>query len=220
MINYDAIKNSTLINSPFKYSKISMVLNEKDAKLLRNNLPNDNFFYSVRKSGSDKTYTVVNNILLHLENENTNLNESLPTVWQKFLQEITSEKYKVVLSALIGVDVSKCHQEITLKIYNEGDFLSCHTDREEVKATHMFFLNEEWNDAWGGQLVFTKAKNSEPFIEFAPLWTQSVVFVRSDNSWHYVPMITAPQAKRIALQVAFWNVNYRAVQNGRIEKKL
>jgi SM-20-related protein len=220
MINYDAIRNSILIKKPFKYSCIHHLLNETDAHLLREKLPQSNFYRSVREMGSDKTYNVLNNILYNLDHNTPEMNTSLPTPWQQLVHDLTSENYRIFMESLLNEDLSNCFQEITLKVYTQGDFLSYHTDKSDVKATHMIFFNETWEENWGGQLEFSEENNAEAFVKFNPLSMHSVAFVRADNSWHAVSMINEKNARRIALQVAFWNINKRHVLPGRIETRI
>ncbi len=220
MINYNAIDDSILINKPFKYSCINQLISEMDAKTLREQMPKDFFSRSIRDNGSDKTYNVLNNILFNLEQQATQKNELIPPLWMALLADLTSDDYRLRLENLLKEDLSDCYQEITLKVYRQGDFLSYHTDKENVKATHMLFFNDTWNESWGGQLHFSGAKDAEPFIKFSPLWMHSVAFVRAENSWHAVPKVSVPSVERIALQVAFWNIKQRQVLPGRVEKQV
>lgn len=220
MINYHALQKATLINSPFKYSRIQHLLNEEDARQLRTSLPDENYYRSIRMNGSDKTYNVINNILFQLEDQASSNLDSIPRCWQDFLKDVTNQTYRSYLGKLLEIDLGKCYQEITLKIYEEGDFLSVHTDKSGVIATHMIFFNEHWQDNWGGQLLFSAEKNHPPFAKFNPVWLESVAFVRTDHSWHAVSPVTTLQSARIALQVAFWHNNQRRVSPGRIEQQI
>jgi Rps23 Pro-64 3,4-dihydroxylase Tpa1-like proline 4-hydroxylase len=220
MINLNALNHSILINKPFKYACINQFISEVNAEQLRSQLPEGHYYRSTRAGGSDKTYNVVNSILFNLEKQTTQDFNALPEPWKALLNALTSDEYRVRLEHLLNENLSNCYREITLKVYKKGDFLSYHTDKSDVKATHMIFFNENWDDHWGGQLVFSDARNNEAFVKFNPLWMHSVAFVRADNSWHSVLPIVTDEDERIALQVAFWNIKKREVLPGRIEETL
>jgi Rps23 Pro-64 3,4-dihydroxylase Tpa1-like proline 4-hydroxylase len=197
MINLNALNHSILINKPFKYACINQFISEVNAEQLRSQLPEGHYYRSTRAGGSDKTYNVVNSILFNLEKQTTQDFNALPEPWKALLNALTSDEYRVRLEHLLNENLSNCYREITLKVYKKGDFLSYHTDKSDVKATHMIF-----------------------FVKFNPLWMHSVAFVRADNSWHSVLPIVTDEDERIALQVAFWNIKKREVLPGRIEETL
>jgi Rps23 Pro-64 3,4-dihydroxylase Tpa1-like proline 4-hydroxylase len=217
MVNFDSIRNSTLIKSPFKYSIIAKCFTDEVINKLLSNMPSGNYYRSIRKLGSDKNYNVINNLLLKLGDKKYNEKISLGACWISLIAKLQNTEYITALSDLLQEDLSKCHQEITLKIYGYRDFISAHTDKANVKATHMIFLNKDWDEEWGGQLCFMY-NESNVFKRFSPISDHSVAFVRAENSWHSVEKIREPIAERIAIQVAFWNVTERKVLPGRIEK--
>lgn len=214
MINAKLLCQAALKNEPFRYAVINQCLTDDTINRLIQELPQEDYFRSLRENGSDKTYNVINNVLLKLGDNSPSMH--LPRCWQDFIQHLQSNDYIDPLSTLLREDLSSCRQEITLKRYGYGDFISPHTDREDVTATHLFFLNHDWDPAWGGGLLFLYNEN-EPFQKFLPTSKHSIAFVRSENSWHSVEKITHVDAERIAVQVAFWNRVERQVLAGRIE---
>lgn len=217
MIDASKFNLSKLVERPFRYAVIKDCITQQNLKQLRTQLPLVNNYRSVREAGSDKTYNVVNNILLGLGSDRPNPDSHLSQAWQSLVYALKSNTYIQALSHLLDEDLAACHLEITLKRYGYGDFISAHTDKALVRATHMIFLNQTWDTHWGGQLCFMHDANT-PFKKFLPLSDRSIAFVRSDNSWHAVDEIIEPSAERIAIQVAFWNVNLRTVLDGRIEQ--
>jgi hypothetical protein len=189
MIDTKFVESSILEKFPFKHALIGKCISEENRQKLLEDMPDDNYYRSVREGGSDKTYNVVNNILLKLGEKKSNV-----------LQE----------------NLLDCYQEVTLKIYGGGDFISPHTDKADVKATHMIFLNETWSNEWGGNLCLLSDADSV-CKKIIPTIDNTLAFVRSDNSWHSVEEIKNMQAERIALQVVFWNVDKRYTLAGRIE---
>lgn len=219
MINITEISKSQLISLPFRYVVISNFLSKKNADFLFHHLPEKNNYRSVRNEGSDKTYDVVNNLLLKLGDTSPNPESNLSDSWISLINDLQSEEYITALSSLLNEDLSKCYQEITLKRYGYNHYISPHTDKAHVRATHMLFLNDRWEDSWGGNLcLIDNEKNT--FKTFSPVSDYSVAFVRSDISWHSVDKIICPDAERVAIQVVFWNIKSRRVLDGRIEHSI
>jgi Rps23 Pro-64 3,4-dihydroxylase Tpa1-like proline 4-hydroxylase len=218
MLAVDNIHNAKLINSPFKYSKIDNILSPAQAVDLLNNLPTEGNYRSARSEGSDKVYNVVNNILVEL-GKVTPHNDYLDDSWNNFIQEVQGPTYRHALSALLNEDLLDCYMEVTLKRYKHQDYISAHTDKDAVRATHMIFLNADWDLQWGGLLHFLH-DNQETLETFLPTIAQSVAFVRSPVSWHKVCPIVPADKERVAVQVAFWNRIDRTVAAGRKIEKL
>lgn len=215
MININAISNSKLENDPFTFSVIeNIICQQKIAELLQA-LPTKNYYRSIRNSGSDKTYDVVNNILVQLETKQTDTS-SLTPLWQQLVNELQSGPYISALANLLNIDLSNACQEITFKNYLNNNYLSPHTDKDYVLATHLIFLNIEWDAQWGGELLLHNA-DLEIVRRHLPIWNKSFAFVRSDKSWHSVNSVHHETAVRKAIQIAFWRTNERKVLPGREE---
>jgi Rps23 Pro-64 3,4-dihydroxylase Tpa1-like proline 4-hydroxylase len=217
MIIIEQIKKAILTKLPFNYAVIPQCISEDSVNKLLDNMPQNNYYRSLRDTGSDKTYNVVNNLLLKLGEMKFNNESNLNDCWIQLVNALQSKQYINVLSNLLQEDLSECHQEMTLKKYGYLDFISAHTDKADVRATHMIFLNKNWDEKWGGQLCFLRDENNI-FKKFIPVIDHSVAFVRADNSWHSVEKIMLPEAERIAIQIAFWNITNRKVLPGRIEE--
>lgn len=214
MLNINALTTATLKKSPFKYSTIYEFLPPSYADDLLKDLPSAGNYKSTRSSGSDKTYQVVNNILLAIgDSEYNKVSEPSP-IWIECIEQLHGAAYRTALSTLLDTDVTQCPMEITLKRYRHEDYISAHTDKECIRATHMIFLNDTWEAPWGGLLHFL-TEDQRDFESFLPSSNTSVAFVRADNSWHRVCPMNKKGKERIALQVAFWNQVDRIVAPGR-----
>ena len=209
------VLEAKLIRQPFKYAIIDNMLSDDQAHSLRKDFPTEFLYRSKRDSGSDKTYNVANGILFELGAEGMNQSQPLTEAWRAFIEFLNSKAYNQALSDRLEIDLSQCHLEITLKQYSLHDYISSHTDRSWVSATHLFFLNSHWDESWGGILQFL-TDDQTAFFSIPPVFQQSVAFVRSDSSWHEVTPIVHPTEKRLALQVAFWNTLERFVLPGRV----
>lgn len=215
MVNIHKLQQASLTKKPFRYAVIEGFLATEEVEQLIGHLPMHCNIRSKRARGSDKTYNVVNHVLLKL-GATKNEDELLHPAWTRLLKEITSERYIHALSELLQENLHGCLQEITFKRYGFGDFISPHTDKADVQATHMLFLNTTWNANWGGQLHFLHDTKTV-FQQFLPTMHHSVAFVQAVNSWHAVEPIREPTKSRLAIQVAFWNVRERKVAPGREE---
>lgn len=218
MIDIERLRSSKLISTPFKYSKIDNILSVNLAEKLLETLPLEGNYRSIRKDGSDKIYNVINNILVEL-GQKTSVNPNIGIDWNNLIIELQDRQYREALSSLLDEDLVNCYMEITLKRYKLNDYISAHTDKPSVRATHMIFLNESWKPDWGGMLYFLN--DAQEVIEvFLPTIAQSVAFVRSDISWHKVCPVLSVEKERVAIQVAFWNKIDRTIAPGRIIKEL
>ena len=215
LININALSQSHLTLTPFKFSVIKKFIDQKKMKFLVSNLPSSGYYRSIREHGSDKHYNVLNKILVDLQHGRCQ-DDSLPSCWTNLISELQHEDYRRSLSHLLQIDLSQTYQEITLKCYSNKNFLSPHTDKDLVVATHLIFLNLDWQAAWGGELMLMNDPQT-CFKRHIPRWDQSFAFVRSDQSWHAVAPVLNDDVTRMVLQVAFWRTNQRQVLPGRIE---
>jgi Rps23 Pro-64 3,4-dihydroxylase Tpa1-like proline 4-hydroxylase len=215
MIQKSKILSAQLQVKPYPHALIENFINPEDFRLLLENFPQEGFLLSKRKSGSDKTYTVDNNIIFGLELQQKNPLILNYPYWCALVDELTSKDYKQLISNFLGVNLQDLPIELTLKRYKKSHYISPHTDRDYVNATHLIFFNEVWNKNWGGELcIMSSSRKIEKKI--LPLWEKSLLFLRTDNSWHAVTKCNAP-VPRIVLQVAFWRTNKRCLPKGRTD---
>ncbi len=216
MLNWDAFQKARKKSEPYPFAVIQELLLRSVVERLTAELPRDRNFISMRNEGSDKTYRVTNNILLPLETGRPV--PGLPGDWKALARTLSSPRYKRLLSDLLATDLTGGGQEITLKHYYRGDFISPHTDKPQVTATHLLFLNETWRDEWGGQFAIMNDAETIAY-RFDPLRSHSLAFRRSERSWHRVIPIKTDDPQRIAIQVVFWNTRTRDIAAGRIDKR-
>lgn len=118
----------------------------------------------------------------------------LTPLWKKLIEEITSQKYRQLVSHIIKCDLSDSHLEINLWRYNNGCWLSAHTDKPNKVATQLFYFNSDWHATWGGALQILNSNSStDVYQKIYPTLGCSVILVRSDQSWHAVDLQRSPQ---------------------------
>jgi hypothetical protein len=82
-----------------------------------------------------------------------------------------------------------------------GGFLKIHTDFNFHRVSRLYrrlnillYLNQEWNEAWGGSIEFWHADMSKRGAAYAPLWNRAVIFSTTDESYHGHPdPLTSPE---------------------------
>jgi len=215
MIEIDVFRGASATTAPIRHAEICRPISLAGGRVLLADMVTEGFFRSSRADGSDKTYRVVNNVLFTLEDQA--MRPGLPAPWRELVDDLTSDAYTEAVSVLLDMSLTDCPREITLKRYLHGDFISMHTDSAAVRATHLIFLNQCWQESWGGLFCFHD-KTGAICRSFLPVLDSSVVFARSSTSWHSVTPVETKDAERIAIQVVFWNDRTRHVAPGRREE--
>lgn len=212
MINLSAIRQASMVEEPYRHVFINDFISKQTANALRAVSPRKGGLFSSRQTGSDKHYQVENNILYDLATKM----QVLVSPWNQFVEQLISKSYREAISHILGYSVHEAPMEITFKRYVYGDYISAHTDRDFVYATHLIFLNDYWDPNWGGMLQILDSQQSVVKL-VAPLYHESFLFERSDYSWHAVDKNTHPDAVRYCLQVAFWKHTNKVTLPGRKE---
>lgn len=214
MINFLAIDNAKIITHPFLHAEFHNLLTSDDVQSLINTLPNGADQRLSRQQGSDKTYRNTTTVLLELGAVRYNPKNKLSSRWIHFLDLISSRDYRVYCSKMFGSELINCQPEITIRKYQHDDYISAHTDRDCVYATQLIFLNTNWNENWGGLLYFMTDAEKD-YCKFIPHFSSSIMFIRSESSWHRVSKVVQQGVERIALQIAFWRKSEKVTYEGR-----
>ena len=126
---------------------------------------------------------------------------ALPESWQELAHTMISKTYAARLCELVSVpppggwtiDAGLC-------VYSANCSLRPHTDRPIRVLTQVTYLQDRWDPAWGGTLrILRSGRADDVAAEIAPEHNQSVVFVRSDESWHAVMPVTQARRRRRSL---------------------
>jgi hypothetical protein len=89
----------------------------------------------------------------------------------------------------------------------EGQDLDAHVDfnyhpvtRQHRRLNLIIYLNEEWQDEWGGSLQLHKDPYLDPredeIITITPLLNRCVIFETNEHSWHGFERIRLPQHRQ------------------------
>ena len=128
----------------------------------------------------------------------------LPTPWQEFVHELQQRPYRQFLQEMFGV------RRVALRFHwlytPAGCSVSPHCDGPDELGTHLFYFNtaQDWDPAWGGSTLILDdgrrlspktAPTFEDFDREVPsdfLGNYSLLFKRTDHSWHGVRELRCP----------------------------
>lgn len=100
-----------------------------------------------------------------------------------------SDEVKDELSKIVGKKVTKFENTFTSK-YENGDFLSMHSDLTNGDYAFVFQLTKDWNPVYGGLLNFYDSNTKEIYKTINPIFNSLVIFKIDDNitTNHFVSM--------------------------------
>jgi SM-20-related protein len=136
-------------------------------------------------------------------------NNPYPNIAHDFLSFLRGDEFMSVLSRIFNVpltDMNVAEPEINTNYFRLGaaDFVKQHADDSPGrKVCMLLYLNKEWNNNAGGELVFI-GKNDEP-ISIAPLYNRCVLFdPSSKGSEHWVETLNSEYADEYRYNVTSW----------------
>jgi hypothetical protein len=130
---------------------------------------------------------------------------ALADSWRGFLSEIHEGPYRDKVAELLG------HGDFFLTAHwhytPRGCSVSPHCDAAWKLGSHIFYFNDEseWDPAWGGatlvlddggEIEYSNAPAFEDFLgseECPPMGNRSMIFLRTDHSWHGVEPLACPE---------------------------
>lgn len=85
--------------------------------------------------------------------------------------------------------------------YEKGDFLARHNDGNNGLIGFVYYVTQNWEQSWGGNIEFMDRKTLEPYVSHFPTYNKLLLFSIKDLSHlqHEVKMITEhAEEKRLA----------------------
>lgn len=202
ILRLDAIRSATLRREPFAWTTYDRALASAEiARELEATFPQDGFEAFVRESGA-KRHRVASRAFIV---QGQVLPRGLPRAWIDLGRELTSEAYRDAVAALSGERLEDLELEAALWRHGEGCFIDPHPDNDHKRVTHLlYFSGQGWTSCMGGALRILRSNDIDDVAaEILPTTGQSVVFVRSDRSWHGYKPIGGHGRERLALQIVF-----------------
>jgi 2OG-Fe(II) oxygenase superfamily len=136
----------------------------------------------------------------------------LPEPWKMFMAELQDEFYESFLRRLFGLAPDQ-QPDLTAEWHYawQGCSLSPHCHARQQVGTHIFYFNTEadWDSKWGGEILILddlgrhQAPSAPAFADLQtaavidPRGNGSLIFQRTDHSWHGVlPLESPPERLR------------------------
>ncbi|MDB5575199.1 MAG: oxidoreductase [Bradyrhizobium sp.] len=206
VIDLSRISRSQLETEPYRWAAVSGLYSTADAAALAATFPNDHFKRVADHAGEKKHEYQVRS-LIRMSAQSISNERQLSSAWQALAHDFLSQAYRSAMSKLIGVDLSDAHLEVNVFHYPPGGIHGAHTDHRDKIVTHVLYFNESWNDDDGGCLLILKSSDVREIVtRISPLVGNSVVLVRSDDSWHAVShVVPTCQLSRRSLTATFFH---------------
>jgi 2OG-Fe(II) oxygenase superfamily len=204
-INYAAIgkisDESFRSQQPYPWVNIQGILTDQGFEQLRSTLPEVSIFdkkVGVKRSHGQGYH---DRYILH---HRPGLPLSGP--WKEFVSEIQGKDYEAFIRRMIGRPDKPII--LTMEWYYgwHGCAVSPHCDARRKLATHIFYFNTEadWQTGWGGNILIMddggrfNAHSAPSFDDLGvaasldPRGNGSLLFMRTDHSWHGVRPLQSP----------------------------
>ncbi|MGG2464372.1 2OG-Fe(II) oxygenase [Streptomyces sp. RGM 3693] len=194
-------------DEPYRWAEVQGLITPDGLRQIRAEYPPTAVLpRSCRDSGGDKTYRM-SVVPLVRRGEPLPALAGLGAAWRRLVGALDGGGYRTWVRSLLDLDVRDCAFDIGLFAFGPGDRISPHTDKPGKCATHVFYLNERWDTASGGQFEVRTdgAAGTPPLATVSPGNGRSVLFVRSHRSWHSVaPVADDAHEFRLTFQVEMW----------------
>lgn len=190
MIDLTRITPQTLSVEPYQWALISGLFSPSDGAALVKSFPRDHF-KTVNGYDGEKGYQYEARSLIAMGAEVPSHEADLSPAWQQLARELLSPAYRRALSRLTELDLADLPVEVNVFHYSRSAWLGPHVDLEDKVMTHVFYFNEVWKEEDGGCLTILQSAEMTPAVRtISPIINNSVVLVRSTNSWHAVSRVS------------------------------
>ena len=178
------IAGATLQTTPFAWSVIDGLFDAELAGSLAASFPSTGF----RLSSTQQDYTFLYRGLI---NAGALIDAgSLAPAWREFGRVLAGAAYRAAMQQLTGRDLDGLKVYGGFCRYEPGCSLRPHPDRPIRVLTQTIYFSPAWHEDWGGQLLILRSADpSHVHARVSPVLGRSVVFVRSDHSWHAVERV-------------------------------
>jgi SM-20-related protein len=206
MINLFSLHKQKLKTEPFSWAFIDGLFATRDAAALARSYPCDHF-KTVKGYGGEKDYEYEARSLIGLRSRNVSHGEHLSESWRAFANDFLTAPYREAMSGLTGIDLRNSPVEVNVFHYGPGANLGPHLDLKDKIVTHVLYFNERWNIEDGGCLnILGSSRAGDIAQTILPIVGNSVVLIRSEDSWHSVSKVAANcQQSRRSMTVTFYS---------------
>lgn len=189
MLDLTRLNPQALSSEPYKWAFITGLFSPPDGEALVNSFPRDHF-KTVKGYDGEKGYEYEARSLIMMGATSPSRVECLSPAWRRLAEALLSPAYRLAMSRLTAMSLADLPMEVNVFHYGRSAWLGPHIDLEDKLVTHVFYFNEAWNEGDGGCLTILRSSElSEAVMTVPPLIGNSVVLVRSTNSWHAVSRV-------------------------------
>lgn len=183
MFEYTQFESATLNQRPFRWVHLAEAFPADVANQLSDSFPMEGMRESV---GHDGHYHLWDRTLIS-EGEIVQNGAGLGPSWRGLVEHLVTEEYRGGIERLMKVSLDESRLLVRACRYSAGMWMLPHTDRADRVVTQIVYLNPRWEGAWGGELRILREPDEEAVEHTVlPLFNTSVVFARSDRSFHSV----------------------------------
>lgn len=191
-------------SAPFKWVQIEKCFESRVAIDLFNSFPRSKFNKSI---GKEKRYKHLERTIV--DGNTPCNNEDLSDVWLKLIKYFKSTNYKQMMEQKLNRSLSNSFLKVRLYRYEEGDWMNPHTDPPDRLTSHLIYLNPEWQEEYGGQLVILKSNDLKSISNIIPpKHNTGIIFSPTKFSYHAVmPMLKSKGFERKVIISQFIKLN-------------
>jgi SM-20-related protein len=189
MIDLTRLTPQALSSEPYRWAFIDRLFSPPDGEALVASFPRDHF-KTVTGYDGEKGYEYEARSLIPMGAGALSRAECLSPAWRRLAEQLLSPAYRAAMSRLTGLELADLPVEANVFHYGRSAWLGPHVDLEDKVVTHVFYFNEVWDERDGGCLTILRSADMAQAMKVVPpLVGNSVVLVRSDNSWHAVSRV-------------------------------
>jgi len=189
MIDLTRLTPQALESEPYRWAFVDRLFSLADCAELVKTFPRDHF-KTVGGYDGEKGYQYEARSLIAMGADSPTYPQSLSPAWQRLANDLLSRDYRHAMARLSGVELEGLPIEANVFHYGSSAWLGPHVDLIDKVMTHIFYFNEVWDANDGGCLTILRAGDMAQAVKvIPPLIGNSVVVVRSDESWHAVSRV-------------------------------
>jgi len=194
----DELKDHFGSAQPFRHVRIDNFFTTELAQELSGNFPPFDERLAINENGEVGNKAVHEKVM------------HLGPAWEKLDSLVQGDKFRELVSDITGIPDLKYDPEYFGGGTHEnrhGQGLDAHIDfnlhpltRQHRRLNLIVYLNEEWQDDWGGSIQLHKdpylPPDQDQVVSISPQFNRCVIFETNEHSWHGFPRIDLPEDKR------------------------
>jgi SM-20-related protein len=205
MLDLTRLTPNALSCDPYRWAVVDQLFSPVDCEKLARTFPRDHF-KTVEGYDGEKGYQYEARSLIAMGADVPTGARFLSPEWTHLAEDLLSSAYREALSRLTGVELTQLPIEANVFHYGRSAWLGPHVDLPDKVVTQVFYFNEAWKQSDGGCLTILRSGDVSQIVKVVlPLVGNSVVLVRSENSWHAVSRVRENcRSSRRSLTVTFY----------------